>query len=283
MTDSELGGERDNYCYRHPKRQSFVLCQRCGRTICPDCQTQAAVGVQCPECVREGRATVARTPITKQAARAFRPRAGAPIVTYVLIAICVVVFILESVLGDAFKVQLVYYGPFALTEPWRVLTSSVAHANLLHLALNGYSLYIMGVSLEPLLGRVRFLLLFLLTAFGGCVAVLLLAPATPVLGASGAIFGMFGALFIILRRLGANATQLLIVIVLNLVLSFTISGVSWQGHVGGLAVGLAMGAIFARTRGPRQKRLQVLLLAGIAVALSVLTVVGVVFMPPVLG
>jgi membrane associated rhomboid family serine protease len=274
VSDAQPATDRDNYCYRHPKRQSYILCQRCGRTICSDCQTPAAVGVQCPECVREGRKKITRAPIMTRAVRSLRSRSDRPVVTYALLAICLVVYIVQTVLGPSFTSELVFYGPLALEQPWRMVTAAVAHASPLHILLNGYALYVMGTSLEPLLGRLRFIVLFVLTAIGGCVAVLLVAPDVPVLGASGAVFGMFGALFIILRRLGANATQLLIVIVLNLVIGFTISGVSWQGHIGGLVVGLALGAIYARMRGPRQQAMQNWSVGGIAAALAVLTVIG---------
>jgi membrane associated rhomboid family serine protease len=278
VTEPELATDRDNYCYRHPKRQSFVLCQRCGRTICADCQTQAAVGVQCPECVRDGRNSVSKLPLRTQASRAFRPRAGAPIVTYSIIAICVVVFAFQQFGGNSLTNQLAF-GGHVLTQPWRVLTSSVAHGSILHLLFNMYALYLMGSVLEPMLGRVRLILLYVLTALGGCVAVLWIAPGGLVIGASAAIFGMFGAFFIIVRKLGGNATQILIVIGINLVLGFIIPGISWEGHVGGLIVGVALGAIITRTRGRRMAPLQAILFSAVAVALVVAVVAGVARVP----
>jgi membrane associated rhomboid family serine protease len=278
VTDPELATERDNYCYRHPKRQSFVLCQRCGRTICADCQTQAAVGVQCPECVREGRKSTAKTPLRTQASRAFRPSSGAPVVTYSIIAICAIVFVLQWVGGSAVTNQLAF-GQHVLTEPWRVLTAAVAHGSILHLLFNMYALFLMGSVLEPALGRGRFIMLFVLTALGGCVAVLLIAPGATVIGASGAVFGMFGAFFIIQRRLGGNATQIMVVIAINLVLSFIIPGISWEGHVGGLIVGAALGAILSRTRGPRMARLQAILISAVAVVLVAAIFAGVARVP----
>ncbi len=258
---SQPADTRATYCYRHPDRQSYVLCQRCGRTICPECQTPAPVGVICPECMRQQRAEAPRTKpqvITRMTGR------GAPVVTYAIIGICVFVFILQSLpgIGDAVTNAIVYAGAYSYPqqfEPWRMLTSVFAHASILHIALNMYTFWIFGTLLEPMLGRVRFLLLFLLSGFAGSVGVLLLAsPGTPVLGASGAIFGLLGAFLVIQRRLGGNATQLLILVGINLVIGF-IPGfnVAWQAHVGGLIAGALIGLIYIETRSPARRNLQI--------------------------
>ncbi|NEN05282.1 rhomboid family intramembrane serine protease [Diaminobutyricibacter tongyongensis] len=252
---------RATYCYRHPDRQSYVLCQRCGRTICPECQTPAPVGVICPECMKQQRAEAPRVKpavITRMTGR------GAPVVTYSIIAICVFVFILQSLpgIGNTVTSAIWYAGAYSYPqqfEPWRMLTSVFAHGSILHIALNMYTFWIFGTLLEPLLGRVRFLLLFLLSGFAGSVGVLLLAPpGTPVLGASGAIFGLLGAFLVIQRRLGGNATQLLILVGINLVIGF-IPGfnVAWQAHVGGLIAGALIGLIYVETRSPERRNLQI--------------------------
>ena len=252
---------RATYCYRHPDRQSYVLCQRCGRTICPECQTPAPVGVICPECMREQRAEAPRTKpqvITRMTGR------GAPVVTYAIIGLCVLVFILQSLpgIGNTVTSAIWYAGAYSYPqnfEPWRMLTSVFAHGSILHIALNMYTFWIFGTLLEPLLGRARFLALFLLSGFAGSVGVLILAPpTTPVLGASGAIFGLLGAFLVIQRRLGGNATQLLILVGINLVIGF-IPGfnVAWQAHVGGLIAGALIGLIYVETRSPARRNLQI--------------------------
>ena len=261
-----------NFCYRHPDRQSFVLCQRCGRTICPQCQTQAAVGVHCPECVREGRASSPRRPPT--IAGALRTTKDQPVVTWSIIALCVIIYGLQLLPNSPVTSALLYYAPYTYTEPWRMITALFVHSptSFLHILFNMFSLFIFGPIMEQMLGRVRFLALYLLSGFGGSVAVLLIAPGTPVVGASGAIFGLLGAYFVIQRKLGGNATQLLIVIGLNLVIGFLPgTNIAWQAHVGGLIVGAGAALVYLRTRRLDQRLAQVIALTGIFVVLVALT------------
>lgn len=265
-----------NYCYRHPNRQSFVLCQRCGRTICGECQTPAAVGVVCPECMKAQRASMPRTRPRVLTRVTHLPGSGAPVVTYGIIALTAFVFILQSIpgMGGAVTAALQYAGAYSypqLFQPWRLLTTLFAHASILHIALNMYTLWVFGQLLEPLLGRWRYAALYLISGLGGSVGVLLLSdPGQPVIGASGAIFGMMGAFLVIQRRLGGSATQLLILVGLNLVIGF-IPGfhIAWQAHLGGLVVGCLIGLIFVETRSRSRQRLQTALLAVLAVVLVV--------------
>lgn len=251
-----------NYCYRHPDRQSFILCQRCGRTICPQCQTQAAVGVHCPECVKEARATAPRT---KPAILTSLRSSDRPVVTYSIIAICVVLYIAQIIPGSPVTNALVYYPPFTAIEPWRMITSLFVHSpgSFFHILFNMYSLFVFGPILERGLGRLRFIALYLLSGLGGSVGVLLLSPGTPVLGASGAIFGLLGAFFVINRRLGGNNIQLIIVIGLNLALGFIVPNVAWQAHLGGLVVGALVALVYLRTRRSDQKNTQIILTAAV--------------------
>jgi membrane associated rhomboid family serine protease len=258
-----------DYCYRHPDRTSFVLCQRCGRTICPQCQTQAAVGVHCPECVREARRDA---PKRKPAiVTAFRASSNQPVVTYSIIGLCIAMYVLQVATNDAVTGQLFYYPPYTAARPWTMLSSAFLHGSILHILVNMYSLYVFGPIIERLVGRWRYLALYLIAALGGSVAVLLLSPTTPVLGASGAIFGLLGAFFVIQRKLGGNNLQIVIVIVLNLAIGFFVSGISWQAHVGGLVAGGAVAFVYLQTRRPNQRTAQVAGVAAIAVALVVVT------------
>jgi membrane associated rhomboid family serine protease len=263
-----------NYCYRHPDRQSFVLCQRCGRTICPQCQTQAAVGVHCPECVKEGRASAPRP--RPAALGAFRSTSTQPIVTWSLIALCVLVYILQILPASSITQALLYYPPLTYTEPWRMVTALFVHSqgSIFHILFNMYSLFVFGPILERMLGRGRFLALYLLSGFGGSVAVLLLSPNTPVVGASGAIFGLLGAFFVIQRRLGGNNIQLLIVIGLNLVIGFVPGlNIAWQAHLGGLIAGAVVALVYLRTRRADQRMIQVVMVTGVFAMLVGLTLV----------
>jgi membrane associated rhomboid family serine protease len=268
-----------NRCYRHPDRETFVKCQRCGRPICGECQTLAPVGVHCPECVRESRgsASSAPRPLGRRFANAVRPSSGRAVVTYTIIALCLVIYVIQFLSHDAVTNALIYVPDVTVAQPWRMLTSLFMHESPLHVLLNMYSLWLVGPALERMLGRIRFLALYLISGFGGSVGVLLLAPHNEaVLGASGAIFGLFGAYFLVARRLGGNATQFLVVIVINLVIGFIPGfGIAWQAHVGGLITGLAIAFVYLETRSPARRWAQILLTALVAVILIVVTVVAV--------
>jgi len=277
VTDSERNP--DNFCYRHPDRQSFIICQRCGRTVCSECQTQAAVGVHCPECVREARQSAPRVkPVAVTRIRSsMRSTSGVPVVTYSLIGINLALYLATWVSGGALYQALAYWPPLTASEPWRMITSAFMHSpsSILHILFNMFSLFIFGPIIENLVGRGRFITLYLLAALGGSVGVLLLSPGSVVVGASGAIFGLLGAFFVIQRRLGGNSMQLLVVVGLNLVLGFIVPGVAWQAHLGGLIVGAGVAAIYTATRRRQQRTVQAVAVAGVAVALVVMTIVAV--------
>lgn len=262
-------------CYRHPDRTSFIACQRCGRTICPECQTPGAVGVICPECMAQQRASAPRTKPRFVSNITAMTRRGQPVVTYSIIALCVVIFAAQmvgSLLGDDVVTEALLYAPAYSNplygigfEPWRLLTSAFVHSTSLtfgilpiHILLNMYTLWIFGLALESLLGRGRYLALYLISAFAGSLGVMLIAaPNSAVVGASGAIFGLMGAFFVIQRHLGGNATQLLILVGLNLVIGFAIPGIAWEAHVGGLIGGVIVGFIYTRTRNRSQRKVQI--------------------------
>ncbi|MFJ4077067.1 rhomboid family intramembrane serine protease [Curtobacterium sp. NPDC089991] len=278
MTDQAYNP--NNTCYRHPDRQSFVLCQRCGRTICPECQTPAAVGVHCPECVREQRAQFA----------ANRRASGAPSgltvarrrfamldqkATVVIVAITVAIWLLDQVSGRFFTSLLAYNSFLLPTQPWRVVTSLFVHSGIFHILFNMWALWIFGRMLENMLGTWRFVALYFITGIFGSMLVTFLAPGTTVVGASGAIFGLFAAFFVLQRSLGQNAVQLLVIMGLNLVVGFLPGiNISWQAHVGGIIGGFLVGFVFAKTRNVRQRPLQIGLLAATALVGIVLTAVG---------
>jgi len=298
VTTDDFRRNSDNFCYRHPDRQSFVLCQRCLRTICPECQTPAAVGVICPECLRDQQK--AQSPAQRKAERRWsRPRAasvvasGSPVATYAIIGVTAFVYLLTLIpggFGSSVQDALMFWAPWlypgltGVFEPWRLLTVALVHSGIWHVGLNMLALYMIGRTLEPLLGRGRFLTLYVLSTLGGSVAVTLLAFTTPVVGASGAIFGLFGALLVIGRHLGANIAGIAIVVGINLVIGFVPGmNVSWQAHVGGLVTGLVVALIFTRTRAVRQRGLQIGLLVAVGAVLVALLFVPVLFPALVLG
>lgn len=223
-------------CPRHPDRVSYVSCQRCGRPTCPDCQRNAAVGVQCLDCIREtSKAAPARRTIFGGVARP-----GRPLVTITMMAICVAMFALDLAIPKDFIFQNFAYAPFLTeSEPWRMVTSAFLHStNFMHIAFNMYALWILGNALEPAFGRARFLAIYLVSAFAGSVGVLMLSPIdTVVVGASGAVFGLFGALFVVQKKRGGDLRQILVLLAINAAIGFIIPNIAWQAHLGGLLAG----------------------------------------------
>ncbi|MEV0181333.1 rhomboid family intramembrane serine protease [Streptomyces sp. NPDC050625] len=279
--DAESPESTVTTCYRHPKVESYVRCTRCDRYICPDCMREAAVGHQCVECVKEGARSV------RQARTAFGGRISAvPLVTYVLIGLNVLAYLAElvrpSVVArfDMLGTVPAGYLPEGVAhgEWYRLLTGAFLHMpptqgtfGILHIVMNMVSLWNLGRVVETLLGRARFTALYLLSALGGSVLVLLIAPETPTLGASGAIFGLGAAYYVMARRLGADmnaVNRLMTGLLLWLVVSAWVT--SWQGHLGGLLAGgvVTLGYAYA----PRDRR-RALVQAGVCVALLALLVV----------
>jgi len=157
-----------------------------------------------------------------------------------MMAICVAMFALDLAIPNGYIFQTFAYAPFLTeSEPWRMVTSAFLHSsNILHIAFNMYALWILGNALEPAFGRLRFLSVYLISALAGSVGVLMLSPIdTAVVGASGAVFGLFGALFVVQKKRGGDLRQIVVLLVINAALGFIIPGISWQAHLGGLIAG----------------------------------------------
>ena len=284
MSEVQTGLAR---CYRHPMRETGVRCIRCDRPICPDCMRPASVGFMCPDDVKLGNASI-RQPRT--AVGASVAQSATPLVTYVLIGINVALFLLTfattnvNVLanqgGGLYTSWNLVPSQVLLADQYqRLITSAFLHLNLLHLAFNMLALYVVGPALEATLGRWRFLAVYLLSALGGSVAVLLLAPLnSATVGASGAVFGLFGAALLLYRQLRIDPRSLVATLVINLVITFTLPFISWQGHVGGLLVGalagIAIGGLPTRTPHRLDTRWQGIGLGAILVVLVLLVAVS---------
>lgn len=244
-------------CPRHPDRVSYVRCQRCERPVCAECQRPAAVGVHCVDCVREA----ARTAPVRRTVFGAPVRQGRPVVTLTLIGLCLASYVLQWVLGWSWTGLLAFQPAAALVQPWRFVTAAFVHSTqgylaVTHIGFNMYVLWILGRELEAALGRWRIAALFLVSVVGGHVAVMLLAGPDDwwrvVLGASGGVFGLFGALVVVLRRLGRSPRGVIAAIAINAVIGFVVPNISWQAHLGGLVVGAALGAAYAFA--PRDRR-----------------------------
>ena len=253
------------YCYRHPDRETGISCVRCERPICPECMVPASVGFQCPECVKSGSGT-GHSP----SASAPRTIAGGAIaadrrlITKILLGLNVAVFVAVLVVGDRLLNGLLLFGQ-AVTEPYgpvegvaegqwyRLLTSMFLHEEIWHIAMNMLGLWFLGPPLEAALGRLRFSALYLLSGLGGSALTFLVsAPGQASLGASGAIFGLFGATAVLMRRMNYDMRPILILLGINLVFTFTWQGISWEAHIGGLAVGALIA--YAMVHAPRKNR-----------------------------
>lgn len=278
MTDQYPGATSTPVCPRHPDRVSYVRCQRCGRPTCPECQRPAPVGIQCVDCVAAARRALP-APSTPWGTRV---RDGRPIVTMTLIGLCVVSYVLQLATGGAWTERWIFSPAIGRIEPWRFLTTGFLHSEgtVLHLLFNMYALWIVGPFLEQMLGRWRYTALYLLSAIAGSVGVLLLAnPATPiswqggVVGASGAVFGLFGAILVVMRRLGRDARQIVVVIVLNVIIGFTVPGIAWQAHFGGLAMGAVLALVYVHAPADRRRVLAVVATAGAPLVLLVLALI----------
>jgi membrane associated rhomboid family serine protease len=235
------------YCYRHPNRETGVTCSECGRPICPDCMVFAPVGIRCPEHSGQPQGTAR---VSQSVKRASYEGTGA-LVTKALVAVNVGIYLLELGLGgningtgNRIYVEGVLYGPLVADgEWWRLFAPMFLHYGPLHLGLNMLALWWFGSAVEQVLGRGRFLLLYVVSGLAGSAGALLVNPNALPVGASGALFGVFGAAFVLERQgtyvFGGGALS---IIVLNIVFSFAVPGISIGGHLGGL-VGGAVGML----------------------------------------
>jgi membrane associated rhomboid family serine protease len=264
-------------CYRHPGRETGVSCSNCGKPICPDCMTATPVGMRCPECSRQ------KTPV-----RSLRNVYAQPTVTYILIGICVVLYIGTLASGGSSSTVFVDLGtvgfaggpdgqPIGVAEAeyWRLITGGFLHDGILHIGFNMYILYWLGTMLEPVMGHVRFTALYFASLLAGSFGALVADPNTLTVGASGAVFGLMSAAFIFQRARGIDPWRsgLGPVILLNLALPFILPGlnISIGGHVGGL-IGGAIAALAIERLGAMRRGDLLPVLACLAV--GVVSVVG---------
>ncbi len=246
-------------CYRHKDRETGVSCSNCGNPICPDCMTSTPVGMRCPDCSSQ------RTEV-----RTMRDVHADPTVAYVLIAVNVLMYFGQQAGGDnSVYRDFVLYGPLVADgEWWRLLTAGFLHGGLFHLLLNMYALYFLGRMLEPALGHVRFAAIYFAALLAGSFGAVLLSPETPVVGASTAIFGLFGAAIVMARNRGIDimASGLGPILILNLVITFLPgTNISIGGHLGGLIGGVLAALAVEGLSKRRSPVVAVLVCAAIAI------------------
>lgn len=240
-------------CYRHPDRETGISCTRCDRPICTDCMVDASVGFHCPECVRTGSGTGHRPDAT-------RPRtiaggavvADSRLVTKILLGLNIVMFGLAlglreefvdrfTMIGLAYDPRLTEVVGVADGEWYRLATAMFLHEEAWHIFFNMLLLWWLGGPLEEALGRVRYLALYLISGLAGSALTYLLeAPNQGSLGASGAIYGLLGATVVLMRRLKYDLRPIMVLVAINLVITFAWQGIAWQAHIGGLVAGVAI-------------------------------------------
>jgi len=285
-------------CYRHPGRETYIRCTRCDRPICPECMNEASVGHQCPECVAQGKRT--QRPARTAFGGSGVGRAG--YATRTLIGINVLVMIASAAVGGGGALfgsaglggllgsdtsvtragAVIGYASYTLNGPmhgiaagewWRLITAMFLHYGLLHILTNMWALWQLGRYLESALGPIRFTALYLIAGFGGNVAAYLFtSPRQETAGASTAIFGLFLAAIVINRRLGLQIAQLVPLLVVNLIITFSIPSISVAGHLGGLVTGGIVAAVLAYAPAHRRTAVQVIGSGAVVVLLIVATI-----------
>ncbi|GGK64512.1 rhomboid family intramembrane serine protease [Streptomyces flaveus] len=273
-------------CYRHPDRETGIRCTRCERSICPECMVSASVGFQCPECVRDGSGT-------GHSPAASRPRtlAGGTItedprlITKILLGLNLALFLVQLSIGDRFTDSFDLIGRayvpilgdvegVAEGQWYRLVTAMFLHGSVIHIAFNMLSLWWIGGPLEAALGRARYIALYAISGLAGSALTYLLAePNQPSLGASGAIFGLFGATAILMRRLNYDMRPVIALLVINLIFTFGWSNIAWEAHIGGLVGGVMIG--YAMVHAPRARRtlIQYGVCALVLIAVVVMTLI----------
>jgi len=250
------------YCYRHPDRETGLSCSECDRPICPECATFASVGIRCPDHAgaRGGKKPRRIKPPTVHRAQGMGLATGAAPITYTLIAVNVAIYLITAEQGagldspgGSLLSRWILFGPnVAHGDWWRLITAAFLHGGIYHLGGNMLSLFFIGRAVEQYLGTARYLGLYLVAGLAGSAGALLQAPLVPTLGASGAVFGILGAMLILEWQItGRLAGQAMTWIVINLVISFSISNISWGGHIGGLIGGILVTLGYAHWRGGR--------------------------------
>ena len=241
------GAEEVRYCYRHPDRETRLSCSECGRPICAEeCVNYAPVGLRCPD--HSGKPQGVKK-VSTGVRRASFARTTDALVTKTLIGINVVVYLMELATGASltgtggtvFEKGALFVGNefigLAAGEWWRLVTAGFLHAGIIHIGFNMLLLWWFGSELERGLGRLRFLAIYFVSLLAGSAGAILLDPQVATVGASGAVFGLFGAAFILERQAGITRGPAFTIIVFNLVLSFLLPGISIGGHIGGLVGG----------------------------------------------
>ena len=221
-------------CVNHSNQVTYVRCSRCENYICTDCMRSASIGYQCPSCASDS------TPVIKGINRnRFIPNQKNTQVTKFLSILLIVIFLFQELTGTLLVKSFALFAPLVTSgEWWRLITAGFLHGSIIHLLFNVYILWVLGSQLENIVGKAKFILIYFGSLLGGSLASYLFSPfGSYSIGASGAIFGLMGAMLIVGRKRNLDISQITTLVVINVVIGFVLSGIDWRAHLGGLAAG----------------------------------------------
>jgi len=221
-------------CMNHPNSETYVRCSRCENYICTNCMRSASIGYQCPSCASDS------TPVIKGINRnRFIPNQKNTPVTKFLSISLIVIFLLQELSGTLLVKSFALSAPLVTSgEWWRLITAGFLHGSIIHLLFNVYILWVIGSQLESIVGNVKFIIIYFVSLLGGSVASYLFSPfGSYSIGASGAIFGLMGAMLVVGRKRNLDISQITTLVAINVVIGFVLSGIDWRAHLGGLAAG----------------------------------------------
>ena len=222
------------FCKKHPTSETNVRCSRCEDFICTNCMVPASIGYQCPSCASDS------TPVIKGINRnRFIPSQKNTQVTKFLSIFLLVVYVFQFLLGDVLIANFALFAPSVTNgQWWSLITAGFLHGSIIHLLFNVYILWVLGSQLENIVGKVKFIIIYFGSLLGGSLASYLFSPfGSYSIGASGAIFGLMGAMLVVGRKRNLDISQITTLVVINVVIGFVLSGIDWRAHLGGLAVG----------------------------------------------
>jgi membrane associated rhomboid family serine protease len=221
-------------CVNHSNQITYVRCSRCENYICTDCMRSASIGYQCPTCASDS------TPVIKGINRnRFIPNQKNTPVTKFLSTSLIVVYVAQFLLGDVLIANFALFAPsVANGQWWLLITAGFLHGSIFHLLFNGYILWVIGSQLESIVGKINFVIIYFVSLLGGSFASYLFSPfGSYSIGASGAIFGLMGAMLVVGRKRNLDISQITTLVAINVVIGFVLSGIDWRAHLGGLATG----------------------------------------------
>ena len=222
------------FCKKHPTSETNVRCSRCEDFICTNCMVPASIGYQCASCASDS------TPVIKGINRnRFIPSQKNTQVTKFLSISLLVVYVFQFLLGDVLIANFALFAPSVTNgQWWSLITAGFLHGSIIHLLFNVYILWVLGSQLENIVGKVKFIIIYFGSLLGGSLASYLFSPfGSYSIGASGAIFGLMGAMLVVGRKRNLDISQITTLVVINVVIGFVLSGIDWRAHLGGLAAG----------------------------------------------